>query len=73
MAKACDVSVWTYWPLVVCVCDDETGEVRDYLPERTCTFNCLCGEDGWICTECGKWQNRIANYCPNCGAKVVEE
>lgn len=51
-------------------------------PERTCHMRDTHWDDGqctWgcICSECGakhehssgKWMN----YCPNCGAKVVEE
>ena len=70
MTKACDVSVWTYWPLVVCVCDDETGEVRDYLPERTCTME----QDGMflVCSKCGVVLMGNPRYCSRCGAKVVE-
>ena len=41
----------------------------------------LCGNDNCRCSECGSWHNVHANlrgeiiqkYCPNCGARVVEE
>ena len=26
----------------------------------------------WTCSECGRHMGRDHNYCPNCGAKVVE-
>ena len=29
--------------------------------------------DGFICSECGKDNNRKRNYCPNCGAKMDGE
>ena len=33
------------------------------------------GEEGYTCSECGSWAKLdwVARYCPNCGAKVVEE
>ena len=30
------------------------------------------GKD-WVCSDCGKAQRCKENYCPNCGAKMVEE
>ena len=27
----------------------------------------------YICTECGQLHKKKANYCPNCGAKMMEE
>lgn len=51
-------------------------------PERTCRMRDAHWDDGrrtWgcICSECGAKHERKSgkwmNYCPNCGAKVVEE
>lgn len=51
-----------------------------YVPERTCRDD---GTDVFRCDECGAFVKRGAvmdccapipiRYCPNCGAKVVEE
>lgn len=26
----------------------------------------------YMCDQCGKWNGRGSNYCPNCGAKMDE-
>lgn len=62
------------------VCDlDGTAWVR----ERTC--KCTTDDSAWCfeCSECGKtfprdqlhlaYNHGEINYCPNCGAKVVDE
>ena len=42
-------------------------------PERTCRWKHI--EGTWFMSECGERYDRVIpdNYCPNCGAKVVEE
>lgn len=41
--------------------------------ERTCELT-LDGTDGCFgCSECDENIPPLANYCPNCGAKVVSE
>jgi hypothetical protein len=48
-------------------------------PERTCRpkewLSFLSGTDcpAWECSECGELFEAYANYCSNCGAKVVSE
>ena len=68
-------------------CDYEELHIRlaDLIepePERTCRMRDAHWDDGrrtWgcICSECGaKYERKSGkwmNYCPNCGAKVVEE
>lgn len=41
-------------------------------PERTCRWKHI--EGTWFMSECGKRYDCVMpdNYCPNCGAKVVE-
>lgn len=50
------------------------GQMIDhYFPERTCNFSDHVADVAW-CSECKKpmeYPNH-PNYCPNCGAKVVE-
>lgn len=58
----------------------------DTRAERTCEFEERCGD--WYCTECGGMVGtcditselyisgnaiELWNYCPTCGAKVVDE
>ena len=66
------------WPEVVRMVRPNTKEMRRYVPERTCKvvketvdvdgermtdYTCGC------CNQSG-WNHK---YCPNCGAKVVDE
>lgn len=43
-----------------------------FVKERTCRYKHI--EGTWYMSECGKRYDYIVppNYCPNCGAKVVE-
>lgn len=73
-----DISLGHDWPDCVKVCYDR-GKPRRYVPERTCR-RVLCEFTGnLICSECGCGLPRaldryvFVNYCPNCGAKVVDE
>lgn len=44
---------------------------RKFVPERTCELT-LDGTDGCFgCSECYENIPQLANYCPNCGCKVV--
>ena len=36
-------------------------------------YNTNCAEPPFKCSACGKSQGRLSNYCPNCGAKMVEK
>lgn len=60
----------------------ELADLIEPEPERTCRMRDAHWDDGrrtWgcICSECGAKHERKSgkwmNYCPNCGAKVVEE
>lgn len=55
---------------------------RRYAPERTCTMEYDTVHGDFVCSECGAWVRTDAasttrgaslRYCPNCGAKVVDE
>lgn len=76
------------WPEYVTVSHDGMREPgRRYVPERTCRD--VGGLDKFVCSECGAslymlgmyddptyWVDDVAavlEYCPNCGAKVVDE
>jgi len=26
----------------------------------------------FVCSECGKWEDKTSEYCPNCGTRLVE-
>ena len=54
---------------------DVCSRIADLIepdPERTCLWKHI--EGTWIMSECGERYDRVIpdNYCPNCGAKVVE-
>ena len=60
---------------------DRLADLIEPGPERTCRMRDAHWDDGrrtWgcICSECGaKYERKSGkwmNYCPNCGAKVVE-
>lgn len=54
--------------------DGETVEVGKitYVRERTCRRFWTGAE--MICSSCAhQMNNKMANYCSNCGAKVVDE
>lgn len=54
---------------------------RNYIPERTCKMQLDIDLGMFKCSNCGKLHIMAAfhmkrnewNYCPNCGARVVEE
>lgn len=65
------------------ILNDENGEHEPmrFVRERTCEMyrykNALGFIDEWQCSECGADVSSIAddtppNFCPQCGAKVVE-
>lgn len=63
------------WPDSVVV--DNGGDVLEgtyesmtYVPERTCEI--IKATFDWECSECHERIFESVNYCPNCGAKVVE-
>ena len=67
------------WPEYVTVSHEGMREVgRRYVPERTCRLVYYDDGDGYPpnvqCSACGRWLDEYASpdYCPNCGAKVVE-
>lgn len=62
----------------ICACladliepEERTCHMRDaHWDDGQCTWGCICSECGAKHErKSGKWMN----YCPNCGAKVVEE
>lgn len=59
----------------------ENAELRERLRERTCHIEHMPKNENlrcrsWLqCSECGEEVTNYPhdwNYCPNCGAKVVE-
>ena len=49
--------------------EGKRGDYEVYVPERTCHVAMF-----QTCSECGAQLDGIyGNYCPNCGAKVVEQ
>ena len=51
------------------------ADTRQKLIEAIPTIEPKRGEwidfkNGWKCSACGKWNNEMSNYCPNCGADM---
>ena len=75
------------WPDSVRVVRGRTGEMVRYMPERTCTALLRDGlelppgfGDAWReCSKCGTVLvcghdlSALPNFCPDCGARVVDE
>ena len=57
---------------------DELLRLNGYVPERTCQQVIAECNDGLMppfiayCSECGTQWEYTPNYCPNCGARVIE-
>lgn len=75
---------WAHWPKVLVMGrnrNDGTVERRRYVPERTCTvegvYDYYESSDLWAVLSCGhefEWNDdKPPAYCPECGAKVVNE
>lgn len=67
---------WAHWPktLVMCRKHGSGIERRRYVPERTCKDKAKSGPYFW-CDSCNQFiiYPSPPNYCPECGAKVVDE
>lgn len=56
------------------LCELERITGKTWKPERTCKYEST-NRCTWVCTSCGREVDVLHygyNYCPNCGAKVVE-
>ena len=54
---------------------ERIGKLASHEPERTCYYEST-DRCTWFCTSCGMEVDVLHygyNYCPNCGAKVVEQ
>jgi hypothetical protein len=77
-----ETQCWAHWPKVLVMGrnrNDGTVERRRYVPERTCHQVITDCNDGLLppftahCSECGTEWGYTPAYCPECGAKVVDE
>lgn len=58
------------------LCDIDPEDCGYYEAEKTCHYRRVIKGyyEDWECDVCGNVENQgIKNYCPNCGAKVVDE
>jgi hypothetical protein len=66
----------TVWPeAVVLASADASCGARRYAPERTCTLAYEGRSGGRAvrrCSACGLLVGGTSDYCPHCGARVVE-
>ena len=51
---------------------DELLRMNGYVPKRTCKVTQSKNLQGIVVCECGEPFPEYYDYCPNCGAKVVE-
>lgn len=54
------------------------GDGTAWVPERTCKFKLFKNQRSkliseGVCSECSSYMHSEMLYCPNCGAKVVDE
>ena len=78
-------NVWQTWRFVACECKaggvparDDAGAIKNWntRAERTCTLITEDGNNTWhLCTACDAdfYMGHKPTYCPNCGAKVVND
>ena len=70
MEKYKNDTVGTFGTNISVMCKD----ILDYLEQKTKTGHWISMETEKICSNCG-WSHSLVipkNYCPNCGAKMVE-
>ena len=68
-----DTHEFEYSPEEIERCKNAAIEAWNTRSERTCLYEHI--EGTWYKTSCGKRYDGVVppNYCPNCGAKVVEQ
>lgn len=63
---------WEYTEEEINNCKKAAIEAWNKRAERTCKYvNGFCNYPE--CTECGESWDYVPNYCPNCGARVIED
>lgn len=77
MSWYADVSAWTEKPISVQLYDDE-GHEQDYVQEHTCHMTLEPNSDRlWWCDHCEAYHEHESKFpwqfCPRCGAWVVDE
>lgn len=60
-----------YAPPESVVVADKYGNEWAYVQERTCY--CVNKDEQDVCSNCGEPWEYVQMFCPNCGAKVVEQ
>ena len=54
---------------------ERIGKLTRHVPERTCRYEST-NRCTWVCTSCGREVDVLHygyNYCPNCGARIIED
>lgn len=80
---------WKGWPDHINVCKDGViGSCRRYVPAKTCLIVYDPVHQDYYCSACGEYfdtgmyvardsddwlEHKDFRFCPNCGAKVVDE
>ena len=63
------------WPAYVLVHHEGSVDDVKYVPERTCHYVYDKEICAWRCSECGGLEpvGDHVSYCPDCGARVMDE
>lgn len=82
-SKPENIAAFIVFSLFLQAIDEEpAADVQHILHGRWIGINEYCKKNGYIpsgmgiyywCSECGKEEPKISDYCPNCGARMIKD